>query len=102
MSNGFGPPCQHPRPSHPPALRRVVTERCDRYGHLMPGNEDEAAALLDAYLDAQIRRLVWLSCSASVIKAAVLRPGDFQAPVLRTDSGASSMVHAAGRVDQHG
>lgn len=23
----------------------------DRYGHLMPGNEDEAAAMLDAYLD---------------------------------------------------
>jgi hypothetical protein len=23
----------------------------DRYGHLMPGNEAEAAALLDAYLD---------------------------------------------------
>ena len=23
----------------------------DRYGHLMPGNEDEAAGLLDAYLD---------------------------------------------------
>jgi hypothetical protein len=23
---------------------------CDRYGHLMPGNESEAAALLDAYL----------------------------------------------------
>ena len=22
----------------------------DRYGHLMPGNEEEAAALLDAYL----------------------------------------------------
>jgi hypothetical protein len=22
----------------------------DRYGHLMPGNEDEAASLLDAYL----------------------------------------------------
>ncbi len=22
----------------------------DRYGHLMPGNEDEAVALLDAYL----------------------------------------------------
>ena len=22
----------------------------DRYGHLMPGNEDEAAGLLDAYL----------------------------------------------------
>jgi integrase len=23
----------------------------DRYGHLMPGNEDEAAALLDAYME---------------------------------------------------
>lgn len=23
----------------------------DRYGHLMPGNEDEAAALLDGYLE---------------------------------------------------
>jgi integrase len=23
----------------------------DRYGHLMPGNEDEAATLLDAYLE---------------------------------------------------
>jgi integrase len=27
-----------------------VTITYDRYGHLMPGNEDEAAALLDAYL----------------------------------------------------
>jgi hypothetical protein len=24
----------------------------DRYGHLMPGNEEEAAGLLDAYLTA--------------------------------------------------
>jgi hypothetical protein len=24
----------------------------DRYGHLMPGNEDEFAGLLDAYLEA--------------------------------------------------
>ena len=23
----------------------------DRYGHLMPGNEDEAAALMDGYLE---------------------------------------------------
>ena len=23
----------------------------DRYGHLMPGNEEEAAGLLDAYLE---------------------------------------------------
>jgi integrase len=28
-----------------------VTITLDRYGHLMPGNEDEAAALLDAYLE---------------------------------------------------
>jgi integrase len=27
-----------------------VTTTYDRYGHLMPGNEEEAAALLDAYL----------------------------------------------------
>jgi integrase len=26
----------------------------DRYGHLMPGSEDEAAGLLDAYLAAQL------------------------------------------------
>jgi hypothetical protein len=28
----------------------------DRYGHLMPGNEDQAAALLDAYLAAERER----------------------------------------------
>jgi integrase len=28
-----------------------VTVTYDRYGHLMPGNEEEAAALLDAYLE---------------------------------------------------
>jgi integrase len=28
-----------------------VTITYDRYGHLMPGNEGEAAALLDAYLE---------------------------------------------------
>lgn len=28
----------------------------DRYGHLMPGSEEEAAGLLDAYLDAQRER----------------------------------------------
>jgi integrase len=25
----------------------------DRYGHLMPGSEDEAAGLLDAYLESK-------------------------------------------------
>ena len=29
----------------------AVTITYDRYGHLMPGNEEEAAALLDAYLE---------------------------------------------------
>jgi integrase len=28
----------------------------DRYGHLMPGSDDEAAGMLDAYLDAQRER----------------------------------------------
>ncbi len=30
----------------------------DRYGHLMPGNEAEAATLLDAYLDRGARATV--------------------------------------------
>jgi len=29
-----------------------ITITLDRYGHLMPGNEAEAASLLDAYLSA--------------------------------------------------
>jgi integrase len=29
-----------------------ITITLDRYGHLMPGNEDEAAALMDTYLEA--------------------------------------------------
>jgi integrase len=28
-----------------------ITETLDRYGHLMPGSEEEAAGLLDAFLD---------------------------------------------------
>jgi integrase len=28
-----------------------ITVTFDLYGHLMPGNEDEAAALVDAYLE---------------------------------------------------
>jgi integrase len=28
-----------------------ITITIDRYGHLFPGNEDEAAGLLDAYLE---------------------------------------------------
>ena len=33
-----------------------VTITHDRYGHLMPGNESEAASLLDAYLDRTTSR----------------------------------------------
>jgi integrase len=33
-----------------------VTITYDRYGHLMPGNESEAAALLDAYLERTTSR----------------------------------------------
>jgi integrase len=38
----------------------------DRYGHLMPGSEDEAAGLLDAYLDAQRGRAEDQARSAAV------------------------------------
>jgi integrase len=31
-----------------------ITVTFDRYGHLMPGNEEEAAGLLDAYLNNAI------------------------------------------------
>jgi integrase len=33
-----------------------ITVTFDRYGHLMPGNHQQAAALLDAYLDGAVRR----------------------------------------------
>jgi len=34
-----------------------VTITLDRYGHLMPGNEEEAAGLLDAYLESASARI---------------------------------------------
>ncbi|HJR50235.1 MAG TPA: tyrosine-type recombinase/integrase, partial [Gemmatimonadales bacterium] len=34
-----------------------VTITLDRYGHLFPGNENEAAGLLDAYLRTGVRKL---------------------------------------------
>ena len=33
-----------------------VTITLDRYGHLFPGNEDQSAGLLDAYLEAAVRQ----------------------------------------------
>ena len=38
----------------------------DRYGHLMPGSEEEAAGLLDSYFDAQREREEQAARSASV------------------------------------
>ena len=37
-----------------------ITITLDRYGHLMPGNEEEAAALLDTYL-ARTAGQAWAS-----------------------------------------
>ena len=34
----------------------TITMTLDRYGHLMPGNEDEAAGMLAAYLDREVSR----------------------------------------------
>lgn len=33
-----------------------ITVTIDRYGHLMPGSEEEAAGLLDSYLTAERKR----------------------------------------------
>jgi hypothetical protein len=33
-----------------------ISTTLDTYGHLMPGSEEEAAGLLDSYLDAQRER----------------------------------------------
>jgi integrase len=32
-----------------------ITMTMDRYGHLMPGSESEAATLLDSYLDSEAK-----------------------------------------------
>jgi integrase len=33
----------------------TISMTLDRYGHLMPGNEDEAAAMLERYLSREIK-----------------------------------------------
>lgn len=48
--------------AHPKAIQErlghsSITVTLDRYGHLFPGNEDEAAGLLDTYLKRSIKRL---------------------------------------------
>ena len=48
-----------------------VTITYDRHGHLMPANEDEAAALLDAYLERTNTR----ACLAALKDGACARMG---------------------------
>ena len=43
-----------------------ISVTMDRYGHLMPGSEEEAAGLLDSYLDAQRERAEDQARSAAV------------------------------------
>ena len=36
-------------------MATLITITLDRYGHLMPGSEGEAAPLLDRYVEASIK-----------------------------------------------
>jgi len=56
----------------------------DRYGHLMPGNEEEAAGLLEAYLAAERERA---DATARAAGAPQVRPSEPQA---QPDPAASS------------
>jgi hypothetical protein len=47
-------PYENPRERITPAIcSENISITLDRYGHLMPGNEAEARALLDAYLERE-------------------------------------------------
>jgi integrase len=59
-----------------------ITVTLDRYGHLFPGSEDEAAVLLDAYLErshAQIRATAARECGETVGKL-IRSPSGFRRP----------------------
>ena len=58
-----------------------ITTTLDTYGHLMPGSEDEAATLLDAYLDAQQERAEEAARAAGGELADVLTGAPSGAPV---------------------
>jgi Phage integrase family len=53
-----------------------ITITMDRYGHLMPGSEDEAAGLLDAYLDACEARVESGAASPKIRLGAPIRGRD--------------------------
>ena len=58
-----------------------ITTTLDIYGHLMPGSEDEAASLLNAYLDAQQERAEAAARTAGAELADVLTGAPSGAPV---------------------
>ena len=47
-----------------------ITITLDRYGHLFPGAESEAAALLDAFIDEALKRPVGKSWGSRVPRQA--------------------------------
>ena len=55
----------------------------DRYGHLMPGSEDEAAGVLDSYLAVQRERAEDQARAAEPAG----QPRDNGAPFLRDEAG---------------
>ena len=58
-----------------------ITTTLDTYGHLMPGSEDKAADLLDAYLTAQRERAEDAARLAQVSKLAVSQECSVGGPV---------------------
>ena len=58
----------------------------DRYGHLMPGSEEEAAGLLDTYLDAEQQRAEDAARSADAVQNEC-RTGEQSGEQLANGSG---------------
>jgi hypothetical protein len=67
----------------------------DRYGHLMPGSEAEAAGLLDAYLREQIGRDCSANCSAPT-ESPAFTGGGLKQLVLETAPRAGALPHVFG------
>ncbi len=66
-----------------------VTITYDRYGHLMPRNEDEAAALLDAYLERANTR-----ARLAAVERTFLSRGCVASAVARTGAVSFAGAHA--------
>jgi integrase len=61
----------------------------DRYGHLMPGSEEEAAGLLNGYLDAERARAEERARAAAPNSSGQRRDNDAQIPRLEATRGDS-------------